>query len=53
MAVRHLAATWWAGCWERCPPEDQELVDDAIVRATDSILYLLEEGVDRAMNKVN
>ena len=33
--------------------EDQELVDDAIVRATDSILYLLEEGVDRAMNKVN
>ena len=33
--------------------EDQELVDDAIVRAADSILYLLEEGVDRAMNKVN
>jgi PTH1 family peptidyl-tRNA hydrolase len=33
--------------------EDQELVDDAIFRAADSILYLLEEGVDRAMNKVN
>lgn len=33
--------------------QDQELVDDAIVRAADSILYLLEEGVDRAMNKVN
>ena len=33
--------------------EDQELVDDAIARAGDSILYLLEDGVDRAMNKVN
>ena len=33
--------------------EDQELVDDAIVRAADGILYLLEDGVDRAMNKVN
>ena len=33
--------------------QDQELVDDAIIRAADSILYLLEEGVDRAMNKVN
>ena len=33
--------------------EDQKLVDDAILRAADSILYLLEEGVDRAMNKVN
>ena len=33
--------------------QDQELVDDAIERAADSILYLLEEGVDRAMNKVN
>lgn len=33
--------------------QDRELVDDAIVRAADSILYLLEEGVDRAMNKVN
>ena len=33
--------------------EDQELVDDAIVRAADSILYLLDEGVDVAMNKTN
>ena len=33
--------------------EDQELVDDAIVRAADSILHLLEEGVDVAMNRVN
>ena len=35
------------------PTEDRELVDDAIVRAADSILYLLTEGVDRAMNRVN
>ena len=33
--------------------EDQELVDDAILRAADSILYLLDEGVDVAMNKAN
>ncbi len=33
--------------------QDQELVDEAIIRARDSIFYLLEEGVDRAMNKVN
>ena len=33
--------------------EDQELVDEAIVRAAGSILYLMDEGVDVAMNKVN
>ena len=33
--------------------QDQDLVDDAVSRATESILYLLEEGVDVAMNKVN
>ena len=33
--------------------EDQELVEDAIVRAADSILCLMEEGVDVVMNKVN
>ncbi len=33
--------------------EDQRLVDDAIVRSADSILYLLDNGVDAAMNKVN
>ncbi len=33
--------------------EDQELVDDAIARAADSILYLLDEGVDRTMNRMN
>lgn len=33
--------------------QDQELVDEAIVRAADSILYLVDDGVDRAMNKVN
>ena len=33
--------------------QDQELVDEAIVRAGDSILYLMDDGVDVAMNKVN
>ena len=33
--------------------EDQELVDEAIDRASDAIYGLLEEGVDVAMNKVN
>ena len=33
--------------------QDQELVDEAIIRAADSILYLMDDGVDVAMNKVN
>ncbi|MCY4653872.1 MAG: aminoacyl-tRNA hydrolase [Dehalococcoidia bacterium] len=33
--------------------QDQDLVDEAIVRAGDSILYLMDDGVDVAMNKVN
>ncbi len=33
--------------------EDQKLVDEAIVRAADSIHYLMDDGVDVAMNKVN
>ena len=33
--------------------EDQDLVDGAIVRAADSIIYLLDEGVNAAMNKTN
>ena len=34
-------------------PEDQRLVDDAIHRAADAIISLLEEGVDAAMNRFN
>ena len=33
--------------------QDQDLVDNAVSRATESIHYLLEDGVDVAMNKVN
>ena len=33
--------------------QDRDLVDDAVSRAAESILYLLEEGVDVAMNRVN
>ena len=33
--------------------EDQELVDEAIVRAADSIIHVMDEGIDVAMNNVN
>ena len=32
---------------------DQDLVDEAIVRAGESLLYLMDDGVDVAMNRVN
>ena len=35
------------------PQDDQNLVDGAIARAADSIPYLLHEGVDATMNKIN
>ena len=35
------------------PPEDQRLVDDAIHRAADAIVNLMEDGVDTAMNRFN
>ena len=33
--------------------EDQRLVDDAIHRAADAIISLIEDGVDTAMNRFN
>ena len=35
------------------PPQDQRLVDDAIHRAADAIVNLMEDGVDTAMNRFN
>ena len=34
-------------------PEDQRLVDDAIHRAADAIVSLIEDGVDTTMNRFN
>jgi peptidyl-tRNA hydrolase len=33
--------------------EDQKLVDDALLRAADAVISLLDDGLDVAMNRFN
>ena len=42
-----------AGFSERCRPKTRKLVDDAIERAAQAIVSLMEDGIDRAMGRFN
>lgn len=38
---------------EQVPKREREILDESIIKAKDSIIEILENGIDRAMNKFN
>lgn len=38
---------------EQIPKREREILDESIIKAKDSIMEILENGIDRAMNKFN
>ncbi len=38
---------------EKIPKRERDILDESIIRARDSIVEILENGIDRAMNKFN
>lgn len=38
---------------EQIPKREREILDESIIKAKDSIIEILENGIDRAMNKFN
>lgn len=38
---------------EKIPKRERDILDNSIIKAKDSIIEILENGIDRAMNKFN